>query len=256
MSLISTFLADVTTELDVGPMAICASSLGGLFSGRFAADEPNSVSRLVVLGMPGGYKRSVPLPLRMLGLPVLGGPLGRLVMLKPTRDGNRKFWGQILVAHPELVDDSVLDADVASQIRNKQSQLSFIAGALGLRGMRSELLEGSRWDVLGIPTLFIWGESDVYGAPEEGEALIAENPSLRLVRVPDAGHLVWFDAPEIVTREIQNFSNGGRSLQGPLVPDKCRLSLGSDLRKRHLVCPVTELWRHIPASAATFSPFR
>ena len=60
-------------------------------------------------------------------------------------------------------------------------------------------------DVLTVPTLFIWGESDVYGSPEEGEALVARNPDLRLVRVPDAGHLVWFDAPEKVAQEIEAF---------------------------------------------------
>jgi pimeloyl-ACP methyl ester carboxylesterase len=141
----------------------------------------------------------------MLSLPVMGGPLGRLVMSKPTRDGNRKFWGQMLVAHQDRLDDAVLDADVASQVRNKRSQLSFIAAALDGRGLRSDLIKGSRGDVLTVPTLFIWGESDVYGSPEEGEALVARNPDLRPVRVPDAGNLVWFDAPEKVTQEIEAF---------------------------------------------------
>jgi pimeloyl-ACP methyl ester carboxylesterase len=205
LDLMSSFLREVTTVLQLGAVAVCGSSLGGLFSSRFAVDAPDLVSRLVVIGMPGGYKRGVPLPLRMLGLPVIGQPLGRLVMSKPTRDGNRKFWGQILVAHPERVDDAVLNADVASQVRNKGSQLSFITTVLNGRGLRPELIEGSRWEVITTPTLFVWGESDVYGSPEEGESLVARNPALRLVRVPDAGHLAWFDAPEIVTKEMRAF---------------------------------------------------
>jgi pimeloyl-ACP methyl ester carboxylesterase len=205
LSLMSRFLREITTALELRRTAVCGSSLGGLFSSRFAVDAPDLVSRLVVIGMPGGYKRGVPLPLRMLGLPVIGRPLGRLVMSKPTRAGNRKFWGQILVAHPERIDDAVLDADVASQVRNKGSQLSFITTVLNGRGLRPELIEGSQWDVITTPTLFVWGESDVYGSPEEGESLVARNPALRLARVPDAGHLAWFDAPETVTKEIRAF---------------------------------------------------
>jgi pimeloyl-ACP methyl ester carboxylesterase len=52
----STFLKDVLTELDEGALAICSSSLGGLFTSRFSVDYPDRVSRLVVLGIPGGYK--------------------------------------------------------------------------------------------------------------------------------------------------------------------------------------------------------
>jgi pimeloyl-ACP methyl ester carboxylesterase len=83
--------------------------------------------------------------------------------------------------------------------------LSFIATVLNGKGLRRELIEGSRWEVITTPTLFVWGESDVYGSPEEGQSLVARNPTLRLVRVPNAGHLAWFDAPQIVTKEMRAF---------------------------------------------------
>lgn len=47
----------------------------------------------------------------------------------------------------------------------------------------------------------IWGERDVWAAPALGEAAAADNSNIRLVRIPDAGHVVWFDQPAPVLAE-------------------------------------------------------
>lgn len=201
------FLGDILDELQLNAVDMVGSSLGGLCSIAFAIGTPERVSRLVVIGMPGGYRRAVPFQLRMLGLPLIGQPLGRLVMSKPTRDGNRKFWGEILVAHPENLDDALLDADVASQRRNIRSHLSFLQSVLDARGLRRHLILGERWRALKTPTLLLWGERDAYGAPEEGETIARHASNLRLLRIPDAGHLGWLDHPEFVADEIERFLN-------------------------------------------------
>ena len=56
-----------------------------------------------------------------------------------------------------------------------------------------------------MPTLLLWPEYDAWGSPEDGEALVAKNPNLRLVRVPGAGHNAWIDEPETVVAEIERF---------------------------------------------------
>jgi 2-hydroxy-6-oxonona-2,4-dienedioate hydrolase len=205
LQLMSDFLEEVIEGLHLRSPGIVASSLGASFSIAHSLDHPGHISRIAALGMPGGYKRGVPFPLRMLGLPLVGQPLGRLVMSKPTEEGNRKFWGQILVAHPERIDSSVLHADVASQTRNKQSQLSFLASALGAGGLRSQMMLGSGWEKVPVPVLLLWGDKDVYGRHTEGERLVERSPNLSLVVIPDAGHLPWFDAPERVVTEIERF---------------------------------------------------
>jgi pimeloyl-ACP methyl ester carboxylesterase len=179
--------------------------LGGLCSIAFAIDASERVPRLVVIGMPGGYKRAVPVPLRVLGLPLIGQPLGRLVMSRPTRDGNRKFWGQVLVAHPENLDNRLLDADVASQRRNIRSHLSFLHCVLDAGGLRRRLILGERWRTLETPTVLLWGDRDAYGAPDEGEILARQAANLQLIRLPDAGHLAWLDQPELVVEELERF---------------------------------------------------
>lgn len=95
--------------------------------------------------------------------------------------------------------------------------------------VRGRLILGDRWLELGVPTVFLCGERDAFiGRTEEKAwaAIAAQNPHIRLVRVPDAGHLLWLDDPERVVEEIERFlaeSPGGvthaaRNVTGKEIP--------------------------------------
>jgi len=202
-----TFLGDILDALELPSVDVMANSLGGLWAVIFAIDAPSRVSRLALVGAPVGVKRQVPRQLLPLGLPLIGQRLGRYVFSNATRAGSRKFWGQVIVNHPERVDDLVLDYDVANMRRNVESMLGLVSRIASARrlGYRRELVLGERWRDLTTPTLLIWGEFDAFGSPEEGQALVAKNPNLRLVRIAGAGHNLWFDDPEGVVAEIERF---------------------------------------------------
>jgi pimeloyl-ACP methyl ester carboxylesterase len=202
-----TFLRDILDALELTTVDIVANSMGALWSVAFAIDAPSRISRLALVGAPLGFKRQVPRQLLPLGLPFIGQRLGRYAFSNATRDGSRKFWGQVLVKHPERVDDLLLDVDVAHTRRNVESMLGLVRCIASARrlGYRREVMLGELWRALTTPTLLIWGEGDAFGSPEEGEALVAINPNSRVVRIAGAGHNSWIDDPERVIAEIERF---------------------------------------------------
>ena len=202
-----TFLRDIVDALELPAVDVVANSMGGLWSVAFAIHAPRRVSRLALVGAPVGIARRPPVLMLPIGFPLIGQRLGRYLFSNATRDGSRKFFGQVLVEHPERVDDQLLDVDVAHTRRNVESMLSLIGCIADWRrlGYRRELILGERWRALTTPTLLLWPEHDAFGSPKEGEALAATNSNVRLVRLPGAGHIPWIDDPDVVVVNIKRF---------------------------------------------------
>jgi pimeloyl-ACP methyl ester carboxylesterase len=59
--------------------------------------------------------------------------------------------------------------------------------------------------VMGKPVLIIWGEHDEQIPLKIAQRLHRDIPESRLVIVPDAGHLILFDAPGDVARALEDF---------------------------------------------------
>ena len=62
--------------------------------------------------------------------------------------------------------------------------------------------------VTGQPTLIIWGEKDEHIPLKYAERLHREIPRSRLVVIPNANHLVLFDAPDAVAKALVDFVQG------------------------------------------------
>lgn len=211
-----TFLRDVMDSLQLHAVDIVANSVGGLWSVVFAIDAPQRVARLALVGAPAGIKRpGMPPQLRLLCLPLIGRSLARLLMARPTRDSNRQFWGQVLVVHPERIEDALLDAAVASQRRNLQSHLSVLRCLGDAGGLRRNVILGDRWQNLSVPTVFLWGERDTFLPPEEGDAIARQTSNRHVIRIADAGHLPWIDDSEGVVAGIERFMQSTEHAAGP-----------------------------------------
>jgi pimeloyl-ACP methyl ester carboxylesterase len=188
------FLTAVLDAAEAPVATVVGASLGGLLSFHLALARPDRVERLVLPGATAGTTRSLPWMLRLGQLPGLRR-LVRRQMREPTRASARSFWRQLLVAHPERLGDDFLDACAASQRRNAESWFTLIDALIGVGGLRRDLLLDALWPKLRVPTTFVWGERDAWAPTGVGAGLAARNPRVTLVRVPDAGHAVWLDAP-------------------------------------------------------------
>jgi pimeloyl-ACP methyl ester carboxylesterase len=202
------FLREILDALELQTVDIAGNSLGGLWSAVFALEAPERVARLALVGAAPGVTRWVPTLLRIFGLPLVARPIARRLLANPTPEGSREFWGRLLVARPELLEDVLLETDVAHMRRNRESAIGVLNGVVGVRGQRRRVILGERWQELAVPTLALLGERDVFMTPHSWAAwgdIDRRNPAIRTVRVPDAGHLPWFDEPERVVDELERF---------------------------------------------------
>jgi pimeloyl-ACP methyl ester carboxylesterase len=62
---------------------------------------------------------------------------------------------------------------------------------------------------IALPTLVIWGDTDVVVPPAHGERFAALVPGARLHTIPSCGHGLPFEAPEAVARAIAVFDQRG-----------------------------------------------
>jgi len=60
-------------------------------------------------------------------------------------------------------------------------------------------------DGLTTPTLFLWGDKDPLGTPDDGRRLVEQMPHARLEVVKDASHLVWLDQPDVCADAVTAF---------------------------------------------------
>lgn len=209
------FVRDVLDAFEIDSAALVGCSFGGFVCTAFALDAPGRVAALVLVGAPVGVTRQVPAPLFVVGLlstlPLVGRGIARRLLATPTREGLRKLMGQVAVAHPERLDDEMLDADVLGQARNRESYVSLfrcLGSARGLMPLVGRLVLGERWNDVAVPTLYLEGERDRFVTPRVTKTwagIAARNPNVRIVPVEDAGHLLWLDEPERVASEIDRF---------------------------------------------------
>src|SRR5262249_8021079 len=189
------FIADVLDAERLPSVSIAGNSMGELCALAFALRSPERVKHLMLIGFPAGMRRKMPLPMRIMAMPVLKTIARELFMKHPNRNSALRPWKRFLVAHPDRLPEDFVDLEVACHIRNVSTWISLMDRLGDSGGIRKELVMGDRWKTLAAPTTFIWGELEKAGPPEEAEAVAAQNPRIRVTRVPDARHVPWFDNP-------------------------------------------------------------
>jgi pimeloyl-ACP methyl ester carboxylesterase len=193
------FLESVLDASGIERAAFVANSMGGLWSFWLALDRPERVTSLAQLGSPALLLNTLaPLPMRLLSVRGLNRLM--LAMEKPSPEQARKFLTRM--GHDEAVIDRQLPQEFFEMVAAYQglpyyatAWLTLVERCLGLRGAAPDVHLGEK-ELRRVqqPTLFVWGDGDVFGGPEIGERAIRVMANAEM-EVVSGGHLPWLDEP-------------------------------------------------------------
>ena len=183
------FVADLVAFQDVlglGPCVLVGSSSGGYVAQQFAIDEPGRTLGLVLVGAPRSLR----------GRPPFADEVDRLT--DPIdRDWVRSSleWFDFHQPVPaEYVADRIDDG----------VRMPAHVWKLALAGLAEAAVPTETGTILA-PTLIIWGERDDLLPHGDGAKLAAAIPRSRLVTYESTGHLVLWEQPARIARDITAF---------------------------------------------------
>ena len=173
---------DVMDALGLSRPLVVGHSLGGMIAAEMAAVAPRDIDRLCLIAPAGLWLDEHPIPDLFAALPF---ELPEL-LFHDVELGTKLLTAGLNLDDPAFLTDFV--------IRNAR-QLG-MAGKLLFpvpdRGLRDRLYR------IRAKTIVVWGESDRMIAPAYGEVFAREIRGARLIRVPNAGHMVTAERPDAV----------------------------------------------------------
>jgi pimeloyl-ACP methyl ester carboxylesterase len=192
------------------PIHLFGNSLGGAVSVRVAADRPDLVRSLTLVSpaLPDLLPRSGPARVALSTVPRLGEwAAGRLSVLPAERRLNATIamcYADSGRIHPERLREAV------EELRRRDG-LPYAAVALvsSARGLVAEYFrrgEENLWQQaarVSAPTLIVHGRHDRLVNPRMAARAGRTFPQVRLVLLPDAGHVAQMEVPERVAREAR-----------------------------------------------------
>jgi pimeloyl-ACP methyl ester carboxylesterase len=200
------FVDDVMDALGLPSATLVGASGGGIWATWYALARPHRVTRLVMLGsVPALPGVRVPLPLRAMAMPILGGAMAH--GLKPGRRTLVRMMssmgeGDTISKHPELLDSLVAGARDPVAIDANLAELQALMSSVGWRPMMRITPEALR--ELAVPTLMIWGSHDPVVSVQHAQAAADLIPGARLEVLP-AGHVPQLGNPDRVAELLAEF---------------------------------------------------
>ena len=200
-------LRKILDELGWEQIRLVGHSMGGRTAFHFAYEFPQRVTQLVIEDVgPGIYPTGASLVLRMLdAVPV---------PFVTKREAKRWFDEEF----PKIFKDERNVAGLSGYLyanltENEAKQAVWKFYAPGVRESIAQGRASDRWDViesLSIPTLVIRGAESRDLARAVFERMIKENSWIRGVEIPNAGHWVHSDQPDLFIETLRDFFSGKR----------------------------------------------
>jgi pimeloyl-ACP methyl ester carboxylesterase len=181
---------DVVRALGLTDPILVGHSMGGMIAAEMAAVAPNDVSRLVLIAPAGLWLDDHPTPDIFTLLPF---ELPRYLFHDP-ESGAKLMTSGLRVDDPKFLQTYL--------VRNARQM--GMAGKLLFpipdRGLAQRLYR------IRANTVIVWGESDRMIPPVYGPAFETGIAGSRLVRVPEAGHMVILEKPGAIAEAVAAFA--------------------------------------------------
>lgn len=199
-------VAELLDGLGIDQVRLVGNSLGGLISMWFALDQPERVTRAVLVGQPAvafaGARGD--LIMGVVSAPVLGRvATWGMRFPTPRLSARSMVSGAFGAPAARSVSNDIIDIHLLS-MRVPGQAASFRALQRRLtvgRSPRPELrLTDAELGGFTVPLLFVWGESDSFLSPDVGKTSVGKTsvdkiPTARFVTMP-GGHFPWYDDPD------------------------------------------------------------
>ena len=192
---------------------VLAHDWGGWISYLLALGSPDRIERLVTLNIPPPWGGGEPDLRGLMGLwrlwyqVLLASPVGARVAR------NQRAMARAISAdnaYPESFTDADLAQFTAALAEPGRARASVQIYRRFLLHSTPQLLRGRYADVpLTVPTLLLFGARDRAVAPRLIDRAVRPGDPMEVVRVPDSGHFIADEQPELVARRALEFFAAG-----------------------------------------------
>ncbi len=187
------FVSKFIEELNLAPVAVVGSSLGGHVAAEVAINRPDLVSKLVLISTPGALPRS------FKGTPALKRYMK--VIHARSMEQVRKA---LVAVDNKPVDDAYAEA-VYQRLAMPGAKEAFMSA---LRGSAQARRLDKLLNKIKAPTLVFWGKEDIMIPVKFVEPFVKMKGS-RVVLLENCGHRAHADKPAVVNRMLVDFVKEG-----------------------------------------------
>ncbi len=202
-------LEDFVDTLCLDRFSIMGNSQGAWTAARYAILHPERIERIVFVG-----SGSIAVAMGIERIRMAGTDLAANYGQGGTREDMRMRI-KAIIHRDEAITDEVVDQRLEVAQRPGLREANKVFQEANERFQNDSLLkigyemrETLPWVTKLIPTIFLWGENDHFASPEYGKQLEKMLPHVPFHWIPNAGHQVQSDQPEMVADIIIRFLQG------------------------------------------------
>jgi 4,5:9,10-diseco-3-hydroxy-5,9,17-trioxoandrosta-1(10),2-diene-4-oate hydrolase len=189
-------LAGLLDRLKIQRCVLIGNSLGGAIALRLALDQPQRVSRLVLMA-PGGLMEKEQYYLQMEGIQKMGAAFAAGELKEA--DGMRRLLGL------QLFDASLLtDETVNERVAVVREQPLCVLSTMQVPNMAARLGE------LNCPILGFWGMNDKFCPVSGADTMMQACRQIRFLLLSECGHWAMVEHRELFNRECLAFLAEGQ----------------------------------------------